>query len=62
MVGFDQINFRKRGAAHHVVIEGLHVGQGVPVGNGIRIEVAVVAAGAPGAVLFGHPVKGRRPR
>ncbi len=61
MVNLDQIDFRKNGAAHHEVIEGLHVRQGVPVGNGNRVEAAVGAAGAPEAILLGHQVKGGRP-
>ncbi len=62
MVSFDQIDFRKNDAYCHAVIEGLHVGEGVPVWNDNRIEAAVVDAGAPGAILFGNQVQGRHPR
>jgi hypothetical protein len=65
-VGFDckldQIDFRKNVAARHVVIGGLHVGQGGLVGNGDRVEGTVVAAGAPGAILLEHQVQGGFPR
>jgi hypothetical protein len=37
-------------------------GQGVPVGNSNCVEAVVVAAGAQGAVFFGHQVQGGRPR
>ncbi len=62
MVSLDQIDLKKNSAARHAVIEGLHVGQGVPVGNNNRVEVAVGAAGTPGAILLGHQVQGGRPR
>jgi hypothetical protein len=58
MVSFDQVYFSKNNAASQAVIEGLHVGQGVPVRECDGVEVAVVATGAPGAVLLGHQVQG----
>ena len=61
MVGFNQIDFGKDCTPGHAVIEGLHVGQGVPVWDGDGVEAAVVAAGAPGAVLLGHQVQRGRP-
>ncbi len=62
MVSFDQISFGKNVATRHAVIEVLHVGKGVPVGYGDYVQVAVVAAGAPGAVFFGYQVQRGRPR
>jgi hypothetical protein len=35
MESLDQMDFRKNVAARHAVIEGLHVGQGVPVAVGM---------------------------
>jgi hypothetical protein len=61
MIGFDQIDLRKTDATGHAVIEGLHVGQGVPVGHCDSVEVAEVASGAPGTVLLGHQMQGRCP-
>ncbi len=46
----------------HAVIERLHVGEGVPVGDGDGVQAAVVAAGVPGAVLLGNQVQRGRPR
>ncbi len=40
-----------------MIIEGLHVGQEIPVWYCDRIEMVVVSAGAPGAVLLGHQVQ-----
>ncbi len=45
-----------------MVIEGVHVRQGVPVWHCDCIEAAVVTAGVPGAVLFGHQMQERHPR
>ena len=41
--------------------EVLDRGQGVAVGNGAGVETAIIAAGAPAAILLGHHVQRRRP-
>jgi hypothetical protein len=54
MISFDQVCFRKNIAASRAVIEGLHVGQGVPVRYCDGIEAVVVTAGVPGAAVLGN--------
>ncbi len=53
MVDFNQVNFQKNSATRHAVIEGLHVGEGVPV---------ALAAGAPRPILFGDQMQRGCPR
>ncbi len=58
IVSLDQIDFRKNVAVRHAVIGGLHIGQGVLVRNGNRVEATEVATVMPGAILLGPQVPG----
>ncbi len=57
VIGLNQVNFRKNGATRHAVIEGLHVGNEVPVGYCDGVQEAVVTAGAPRPILLGHQMQ-----
>jgi hypothetical protein len=62
MIGFNHVNFRKNSATSHAVIEGLHVGKGVPVRYCDSVQAAVVTAGAPQPVLLGDHMHWGCPR
>jgi hypothetical protein len=62
MVGLYQVNFRENGAALYAVIEGLHVGEVVPVGYGDGVKAAVVTTGAPRPILLGYQVQQGTPK
>jgi hypothetical protein len=47
-IGLNQSIFKKKRTTRHVIIEGLHIGKGVPVGYGDGLHAAVVTTGGGG--------------
>ena len=58
MVALDQVQLAEESASCQAAVQVLHVGQGVPVWGGDVVEVAVVTAGSPAAILLLHRVQG----
>ena len=61
MIAFHQVQPAEDGAAGQPVVQILHLGERVLVWRREVVEAAVVAAGAPAAVLLGHHVEGGGP-
>jgi len=56
-----QIQVGEDGAAPHMVVAVLHIGERVPTLGCLHIEAAVVAAGAPSTILFPNHMERRQP-